>query len=68
MLGYQCGYSLLYGYLKTDIRKTWITMMISVDFWISMYGYAMNSPVKEESKLFIGKKTSKLSCGIGCAR
>jgi len=27
--------------LKTDIQKTWISMLISVDFWKSMYGHAM---------------------------
>jgi len=33
----------LYGQLKTDIQKSWISMLISVDFWKSMHGFAMDS-------------------------
>jgi len=40
---YRCGHSHLYGYLKTDIQNSRISMLISVDFWKSMYGYAMDS-------------------------
>ena len=40
LLGYQCGYPHLYGLLKIDIQKSCISMLISVDFWKSMYGYA----------------------------
>ena len=50
-LGYQCGYPLLYGQLKTDIQKTWISMLISVDFWKSMHGFDMDSRTREQKKL-----------------
>ena len=43
LLGYQRGYPHLYGELKTDIQKPWISIRISVDFRKSMYGYAMDS-------------------------
>jgi len=43
-LGYQCGYQCLYGYLKTNMQKSWISMLISVEFleihaWIC-YGFS----------------------------
>jgi len=47
LLGYPCGYPLLYGLLKTDMQKSLISMLISVDFWKSMYGYAMDSRTRE---------------------
>jgi len=43
LLGYQCGYPHLYGELKTDIQTSWISTWITVDFWKSMYGHAMDS-------------------------
>jgi len=41
--GYQCEYPQLYGLLSIDIQKSWISMLTSVDFWKSMYGYAMDT-------------------------
>jgi len=43
LLEYQCGYPNLHGQLKTDILKSWICILLSADFWKSMYGYAMYS-------------------------
>ena len=43
VLGYQSGYPRLYGLLKTDIQNSWISRLISVDFWIFMHGFAMDS-------------------------
>jgi len=43
LLEYQCGYPNLHGQLKTDIPKSWISILLSVEFWKSMYGYAMDS-------------------------
>jgi len=57
VLGFQCGYPLLYGYLKTNIKKSWISMLISVDFWMSMYGYAMDSRSRDDSE-----GETKLNC------
>jgi len=42
VLGHLCGYSRLHE-LKTDIQKSWISMLISVDFWKSIHGFAMDS-------------------------
>jgi len=46
VLRYQCGYLRLYGLLKTDIQKSWISMLIS-DFWKSMHGFATDSRTRE---------------------
>ena len=43
LLEYQCGYPNLHGQLKTDILKSWISILLSVDFLKSMYGYAVDS-------------------------
>jgi len=43
LLGYQCGYSHLYGGLKTDIQKLWISIWMTVDFRKTLHGYAMDS-------------------------
>jgi len=32
----------LVGELKTDIQKSWISKWITVDFWKSMHGYAVD--------------------------
>jgi len=55
VLRYQCGYPRLYGELKTDIQKSLISMLISVDFWKSMHGFAMDSRTTvEKRKLPLG--------------
>jgi len=33
----------MYGVLRTEIQKSWISISITADFWKSMYGYAMDS-------------------------
>jgi len=48
VVGYECEYPRLYGLLKTDIQESWISMLISVDFWKSMHGLAMNSRTRED--------------------
>jgi len=35
--------STLVWIIGTDIQKVWISMLISVDFWKSMHGFAMDS-------------------------
>ena len=47
VIRYPCGYPRLYGYLKTGIQKSWVSMLISVDFWKSMNGFAMDSRTRD---------------------
>jgi len=49
LLGYQCKYPHLYEELETNIRKSWISIWITVDLWKSMYGYAIDSQTRERS-------------------
>jgi len=49
LLGYQCEYPPFYEQLRTDNQNSWISMLISVDNWKSMYGYAMDSRTTVDS-------------------
>jgi len=61
LLGCKCGYPHLYGLLKTDIQKSWISMLISVDFWKSMHGYVMDSRTRVTLSLFVWRNCVNLT-------
>jgi len=50
--GYKYVYPRLYGSMKTDIQKSWLPMMISVDFWKSLHEFAMDSQTRV-NRLFL---------------